>query len=66
MRGQELAQRLCLEKPSLRVIMMTGYSADFASGEVPLPEGYQLLQKPFAADELLRSVADALTAAPST
>ena len=65
MRGQELAQRLCAQKPTLRVILMTGYSAELASGEVPLAPGYLLLQKPFAADELLRSVYEALAAVPA-
>jgi len=54
--GHELAARLAREKPSLRVITMSGYDpsefAKIAEGNV----GRSHLRKPFTAEDLLRAI----------
>ncbi len=54
--GQELACRLRSERPGLKVIFTSGYSAEFAGRELELRPGENFLQKPCAPDELLETV----------
>jgi signal transduction histidine kinase/CheY-like chemotaxis protein len=54
--GRELAQRLQADRPDLKVIYLTGYSAEFADREMTLHPGQQFLQKPLQADMLLAAV----------
>lgn len=59
--GVELAQRLQQEKPSLRILFMSGYSADLARNW-PLEEGVNYLAKPFSPAALAKIVRDRLDA----
>jgi PAS domain S-box-containing protein len=53
--GPELAKRLLVERPSLPVLLMSGYSDElFAHG--PLDERIGFLQKPFTLDQLVARV----------
>ncbi|HTH47596.1 MAG TPA: ATP-binding protein [Candidatus Limnocylindria bacterium] len=56
MTGKELAQRLRQEEPQLRVIYMSGYSAEVAGKDFPLKEGVNFLTKPFPAAKLAQTI----------
>jgi len=60
MGGAELARRLREERPALRVLFMTGYSAEAVATHGVLAPDSTLLQKPFTAEELMRRVDEAL------
>jgi CheY-like chemotaxis protein len=54
--GLELANRLRVEQPALRIILASGYSQDLAdSGGIPIA-GLTYLAKPFPPSELARAV----------
>ncbi len=54
--GQELAGRLQQEKPQLKVIFTSGYSAETAGGQIFLKPDENFLQKPFPLDHFLENV----------
>ncbi len=56
MTGKELAQRILREKPGLKVVYMSGYSADLAGKDFVLTEGSNFLTKPFTSLKLARII----------
>ena len=60
MSGRQLAQRLAPLRPQMRVLLMSGYTADetLRSGDPSV----RFLAKPFTSPVLLRAVRDALDA----
>ncbi|HET7535554.1 MAG TPA: two-component regulator propeller domain-containing protein [Candidatus Didemnitutus sp.] len=54
--GLELAKRLQQEKPALKVIYASGYSADVAGGDFAGRQGIDFVAKPYSPAELLRIV----------
>jgi len=56
MTGNNLAQRLIRENPRLKVVYMSGYSAEIAGKDLPLVEGVNFLTKPFATEKLAKIV----------
>jgi CheY-like chemotaxis protein len=54
--GRALAERLAEPHPALRVLFMSGYSADAATPRGAVPAGAAFLQKPFTPDALVRQV----------
>lgn len=54
--GQELAKRFQQEKPELKIILTSGYSAAIGGCQDALMAGENFLQKPFPADKLLEIV----------
>jgi two-component system, cell cycle sensor histidine kinase and response regulator CckA len=56
MNGKDLAQRLRQENPKLRVIYMSGYSAEVAGKDFPLEEGVNFLTKPFQITKLADAI----------
>jgi two-component system cell cycle sensor histidine kinase/response regulator CckA len=60
--GTALAQRLLEERPDLRVVFMSGYTDEALGHHGVLEPGTHFIQKPFASDDLLRVVRDALDA----
>jgi PAS domain S-box-containing protein len=61
MLGTELAARLTVERPQLRVLLISGYTAEALGDAADLPAGSAFLEKPFRNRELLaglRSVLD--------
>ncbi len=54
--GFQLAEKLKQERPSLKVIFVTGYSADLADKGTSLVEGVNFLQKPFPPESLARAL----------
>jgi PAS domain S-box-containing protein len=63
--GWELSERLCAQRPELRVIYLTGYSADVVGADTQLVRRTRscLLHKPCSANRLLRIVRQCLDAA---
>jgi CheY-like chemotaxis protein len=60
MSGRELAVRLLQGRPRLRVLYISGYSADAIAQHGVLDSGTTLLGKPFTPDDLRRTVATLL------
>jgi hypothetical protein len=56
--GRDLAERLLADRPSLRVVLMSGYDAAF--NEVGPGDRFHFLAKPFDADQLAAAVRLAL------
>jgi PAS domain S-box-containing protein len=58
--GRQLATQLQTEKPGLKVIYASGYSADIAGREIQLQSGENFIQKPVHPDELLKIIRECL------
>ena len=58
--GLQLARQVLAERPTLKVIYMSGYSAEVAGAEQTLRVGENFLQKPFGPVQLLDAVWRAL------
>lgn len=56
MNGKDLAHRLRQENPKLKVIYMSGYSAEVAGKDFPLEEGVNFLSKPFQITKLAQAI----------
>ncbi|MCF7838671.1 MAG: PAS domain S-box protein [Candidatus Marinimicrobia bacterium] len=56
MDGRQLAQRLSAVKPGVKVVFMSGYTADVIAQRGVLDEGVQFLSKPFTRDDLARKM----------
>jgi two-component system, cell cycle sensor histidine kinase and response regulator CckA len=62
--GPLLVRELRSSRPGLRVVLMSGYAAQTAGQLEDLGAGALYIQKPFAADALLRVVREALDSGP--
>ena len=60
--GRELAEKLWGERPTLKVIFMSGYSADVVGADFVLKRGVNYLQKPYHPRKLALMVRDCLDA----
>jgi PAS domain S-box-containing protein len=60
MNGSDLARELRGGRPDLRVLYMSGYTANVIAHHGVLEEGVEFLEKPFSKDELIRKVAEVL------
>jgi two-component system sensor histidine kinase EvgS len=58
--GRDLADRLQALHPELRVIFMSGYTADVIARRGMLHEGRHFIQKPFSHEKLARKVSEVL------
>ena len=63
MNGKEVSERLRLLRPDLKVLFISGYTADLIADRGVLPPGVVFLHKPFSAQELAVKVRDALDSA---
>jgi two-component system, cell cycle sensor histidine kinase and response regulator CckA len=54
--GRELAVKLQEQNPSLKIILASGYSAEFAAPDFKLQPGQNFLQKPWSPQQLLEAV----------
>ncbi len=61
MNGPELASRLSLSRPEIKVLYVSGYSVDDIGEHGVLTENVQLLQKPFSPQSLLQRIREVLT-----
>ena len=62
MNGRELAEKLWAERPTLKVIFTSGYSADVVGADFVLQRGLNYLQKPYHPQKLALSIRDCLDA----
>jgi PAS domain S-box-containing protein len=60
MNGRELAERLSAERPGLKVIYTSGYSADVVGRDFVLRGGLNYLQKPYHPQKLALAVRECL------
>jgi CheY-like chemotaxis protein len=58
--GKELATEVLIHRSDTRVLFMSGYSHDVIVHQGVLDEGVSLIEKPFAAEDLLRKVREML------
>jgi PAS domain S-box-containing protein len=54
--GLELAEKLWKSKPSLKVVIMSGYNMELAQSSAPSPANYTFLAKPFELKTLAKTV----------
>ena len=60
MTGKELADQLLQSDSKLKVVYVSGYSAEIASKDFLLEEGVNFLAKPFAAHQLAQTIRNCL------
>jgi PAS domain S-box-containing protein len=65
MSGKELTERIQALRPDIRILFMSGYSADIIAQQGHLPEGLNLLQKPFSSAALAQRIRAALDTPPA-
>ena len=58
--GQELAEKLKAENPRLKVILSSGYSADFTGTDLASLKGIFFLQKPYHPQQLVQTIRECL------
>jgi len=58
--GKELSERLEELRPNLKVLFISGYTADVISNRGVLDPGVAFLHKPFGQEELARKVREVL------
>lgn len=58
--GRELAEKLCRERPEMRVLYITGYTDGAVATHGVLESGITILRKPFTRAQLLRNVEEVL------
>jgi CheY-like chemotaxis protein len=63
--GPRLAAKLKSARPGLRILMMSGYTAEVLASQGRLPAGAGFLEKPFLSDTLIRRVREALSNPPA-
>jgi len=63
--GKQLARLLRDEKPELKIVYVSGYSAEIAGRELELHLGENFLQKPFPLDQLVDAVRRMLDGLPT-
>ncbi len=60
MNGRDLADRLLKERPEMKCLFMSGYTADIISSRGVLDKGILFIQKPFSRKELAEKVRQVL------
>ncbi|MGB7759550.1 MAG: response regulator [Bryobacteraceae bacterium] len=60
MSGQALAERTAKLRPGMKVLFMSGYTADVMASHGALAEGVELISKPFDAEQLATRVREVL------
>jgi two-component system cell cycle sensor histidine kinase/response regulator CckA len=62
MTGKDLARHILQDNPGMKVVYMSGYSAEVVGKDFPLKEGTNFLTKPFPASKLAQTIRAALDA----
>jgi len=65
MNGRELSERLMTISPDMKVLYMSGYTADIIATHGVISDDVQLLQKPFSIKDLASKVREVLDISPS-
>ena len=65
MSGRQLAERLLKDKPDLRMVFSSGYSAEIAGAGFRFKEGVNFIGKPFEIETLVDTVRRCLASGPS-
>lgn len=65
MSGRQLAEELLKDKPELRMIFSSGYSAEIAGAGFRFKEGVNFIGKPFEIETLIETVRRCLSSGPS-
>jgi len=65
MNGRDLARNLKSELPSLKLLFVSGYTADVVADHGVLDDGVHFLHKPFSGERLAAKVREALDSEPS-
>jgi PAS domain S-box-containing protein len=60
MPGTQLAERLCRQRPGLKVLYMSGFAQPILEASEPSRAGMVLIDKPFSANDLLGKVSELL------
>jgi CheY-like chemotaxis protein len=60
--GREVARQLSADRPSIRVLYMSGYTEDAIHHHGVLESGLAFIQKPFTAGALVRKIREVLDA----
>lgn len=60
--GRDLATQLAVDRPEMKRLFMSGYTANVIAHRGVLDEGVEFLGKPFTRDELARKVREVLDA----
>jgi PAS domain S-box-containing protein len=60
MNGRDLAERICQQRPGLKCLFVSGYTADIIANQGVLLEGIAFLQKPYSIRELASRVREML------
>ena len=63
MRGTKLAAMAQKQQPALRVLLMSGFSAELLEADRDSPPSWELLRKPYSRAELARAIASVINAA---
>jgi DNA-binding NtrC family response regulator len=58
--GFELAQKLQRERPSLKVLLTSGYDPEKVMQDMPASRGFAFIQKPYRAEALARALRQCL------
>ncbi|MGC4121899.1 MAG: PAS domain S-box protein [Myxococcales bacterium] len=66
MNGRELARSLTPHRPEIRLLFMSGYTADVIANHGVLDEGVHFIQKPFSAADLASKVRAVLAERPGS
>lgn len=61
MNGVELAEQILQQRPTIKILLMTGYTEQTALQRFGLPEHADFIQKPSSMDELLKKIRALLT-----
>jgi FixJ family two-component response regulator len=62
MSGRDLAERLDVTRPAMKVLYMSGYTDDIVVRHGVVEEGVPFVSKPFALADLIRKVREVLDA----
>ncbi|MDZ7831429.1 MAG: ATP-binding protein [Desulfobacterales bacterium] len=60
MNGRDLASQMAMSRPGLKILYMSGYTADVIAHKGVIDEGVQFIQKPFSMQELAIKVRKAI------
>jgi DNA-binding NtrC family response regulator len=64
--GRDLAEEMQAVKPTLKIVFMSGYTADETVKNVTNPFSSMFLQKPYTGESLAKTVRDCLDFSPSS